>query len=1307
MGVMGARRRLGLGVLACMCALGCVLAGAGSAWAGGGSFLFGAPGAEAGHIDVSYGLAVDRQSGDIYASDPQNNRVNKFDGSGRFLLAWGWGVINGAEELQVCTSATGCQVGLNGTGAGEFGAENAYGVAVDNEPSSASRGDVYVVQGDEVEAFDSQGMFLRVFGGHVNKNGTDVCTAAEASQCQGGTPGAGNGELNLTSQRQLIAVGPGGDVYVGDKARVQVFEPSGAWKANISLSALSSEGRVTALAVNAAGDVFVKDEGVPGVREFEAPLFLESPTKFDEGSETVESIALDGSGDLFVSEREGSYPSCSRCGFVEYGPSGQQLESFGAHTLVYMTSAMAFDEALGGLLVYGSDTEEHSAEVEYGHNGVWAFTVPPPGPLVEPGSEQATPELRGAAALEGLVSPEGSETTVHFEYVDEADFKASGYASAVSTGPVVLKEAGFGEEHVEARLPQKALIPGVTYHWRIVAHNANGTNPGADQSFQETPAAQIDGPWVTGVTSSSVTLQAQIDPLGASTSYRLEYGTSTAYGHVFSGNAGEGMGFVPVAYHVQELQPATAYHYRVVTESEVGIVEGADHAFTTQLTGGALVLPDGRGWELVSPPVKSGALIEDVQRSQAASDGSGIVYAASEPIGEGIAGHVGNAANPIADATLLSRRGANGWRTHDISSKQTLPSAGSSTINLSSGEEEFAGFTPDLSLGILNPQAINTPLSAEATEPTAYLRNNTNETYMPLVTAANVPPGTKWHPDHYASVGYEEIRVLGATLDLSHIVFTNWAALTPDAITEYVTHGGSLVPLENLYVWSGGRLQLVNVLPDGEPQPGAAFGTGDEGGLGGAPNPWALSADGRWVVFRYNSALLGGPYYVRDMAGHKTIPFGGRGHTRFQTMSRDGSRLFYIEMEGHSGHPEGELELFDPASGATTSLTANHPGGGTAGVQDQVMGISEDGSYVYFVAMGVLASGAVKGQDNLYMLHYTGGEWQTTFIAALSGEDSQDWRRNSESDVRDVTSSVTPGGRYLAFMSDRPLTGYDNRDALSGEPDEEVYLYDAQANHLVCVSCNPSGARPVGVFDSPTAVLLMDQSEVWGGESSGGAHHWLAGVIAPDWHTVFGVAFHRASYLSENGRLFFNSSDALVPQDTNGLADVYEYEPPGVGDCTSSSSTFSESSGGCVSLISSGQSASESTFLDASETGNDAFFITASKLTGEDYDTANDVYDAHVCSASVPCRSEPVVPPPCTSGDSCKAAPSPQPEIFGPAPSATFKGTGNVTEGARRHAVKHRARKHRRHARHRKRRGARRASRSSRTANRSRKGGRR
>ena len=89
-------------------------------------------------------------------------------------------------------------------------------------------------------------------------------------------------------------------------------------------------------------------------------------------------------------------------------------------------------------------------------------------------------------------------------------------------------------------------------------------------------------------------------------------------------------------------------------------------------------------------------------------------------------------------------------------------------------------------------------------------------------------------------------------------------------------------------------------------------------------------------------------------------------------------------------------------------------------------------------------------------------------------------------------------------------------------------------------------------------------------------------------------------------------------------------------------------------------------FIDAGgmgpggQEGEDVFFLTAAKLSPSDTDTALDVYDAHICSTAVPCPSTAVsVPPACTNTDSCRSAPSPQPEVFGAPASATFSGPGN------------------------------------------------
>ena len=157
----------------------------------------------------------------------------------------------------------------------------------------------------------------------------------------------------------------------------------------------------------------------------------------------------------------------------------------------------------------------------------------------------------------------------------------------------------------------------------------------------------------------------------------------------------------------------------------------------------------------------------------------------------------------------------------------------------------------------------------------------------------------------------------------------------------------------------------------------------------------------------------------------------------------------------------------------------------------------------------------------------------------------------------------------------------------------------------MCASCDPTGARPAGVEYAKVEGKLVGGSGVWP-QAMG-----LAANI-PGWTPYFlETALYQSRYLSDSGRLFFNSNDGLVSQDVNGNWDVYQYEPPGVGGCTTVSVTFSERSVGCVGLISSGSSPDESAFLDASETGGDVFFLTKASLVSQDLDTSLDVYDAH------------------------------------------------------------------------------------------------
>jgi hypothetical protein len=184
---------------------------------------------------------------------------------------------------------------------------------------------------------------------------------------------------------------------------------------------------------------------------------------------------------------------------------------------------------------------------------------------------------------------------------------------------------------------------------------------------------------------------------------------------------------------------------------------------------------------------------------------------------------------------------------------------------------------------------------------------------------------------------------------------------------------------------------------------------------------------------------------------------------------------------------------------------------------------------------------------------------------------------------------------------------------------------------------------------------LVESPRTW-------VHSWIAANIPTQEDFGSDEPRYQPRYLSDSGRLFFNSGDALVPQDVNGEWDVYEYEPAGIGTCTAESQTFHEEIDGCVGLISSGHDSGESAFMGASETGGDVFFATANKLVPQDTDEQVDIYDAHECTALSPCVVPHAVstPAPCTESETCRPGSVTEQPVFGAPGSAALSGAGNL-----------------------------------------------
>jgi WD40-like Beta Propeller Repeat len=672
-------------------------------------------------------------------------------------------------------------------------------------------------------------------------------------------------------------------------------------------------------------------------------------------------------------------------------------------------------------------------------------------------------------------------------------------------------------------------------------------------------------------------------------------------------------------------------------------------------------LPDGRVDELVSPagnggePYTDGAINNDIsnvlqseQPFQAADDGEQMTYVGEPPATVGGEGRTGQ----FAGDQWLATRTATGWQAAVIT-----------PINPETENSYFVyqAFSADLTtgyfLGISEALAPEVPEKCES----LYARDAITGTYKGLVTPSEAPT---------ASGLCGMPRFAGASADEAEVIFQDEAALTPNA------QPAAEPPVErgrqegsgregcmfgcNLYESVAGHLRLVNVI-EGTPVASAVFG-GYPGprstGLTDLSN--AISADGSRIFWTdtQEGSDFEHVYALED--GSRSVQVSGSGAAEYWTATPDGRYAYYTEA--------GALWRFDTSSN-TREVIAPAAGGvvGVIGLNET----GEDEDYLYFVGAGALAQGATpklcvsygaqetrleeelsdghisseeflrekrlvevelteerlgetppKTGCNLYVRH--GGE--TRFIATLSPADNERAAHGEEfggvhsgawrASLGERTAELTPDGRHLVFESFRSLTGYDNGSQA------EVFVYASDTDQVQCASCAPTGAAPVQ-SESAGAVRLpvSAASETY-------MHRWIS---------------------SDGSRVFFDSEQALVPQDRNDVQDVYEWEREGTPGCPTATSKF----GGCVSLLSGGELAGYSFLIDADATGDNVFFEQRGSLGGAEVGAdRNELYDARVDDGF----SKPVV---VCSGSGCHNEAPSSPSFMSP-PSASFTGTGNL-----------------------------------------------
>lgn len=473
------------------------------------------------------------------------------------------------------------------------------------------------------------------------------------------------------------------------------------------------------------------------------------------------------------------------------------------------------------------------------------------------------------------------------------------------------------------------------------------------------------------------------------------------------------------------------------------------------------------------------------------------------------------------------------------------------------------------------------------------------------------------------------------------------AALTADAVAGTATQ---------IYDLHDGSLELVSVLPGGQPNPATSVvGFREESSRNHRSNvEHAVSADGSRIFWTSpNDFTHYGEIYVR-VDGGTTLPVSAEAEelssaskSMYWTSAADGSRTLFTTDAAIANVRDDDLYKFDVdralAGEPATTLVAH----GVSGV----LGASDDLSRVYFVSSENLAPGAKQGGHNLFLDE----EGETEFIAAVTkwdaGRDLGAGISLAAQNPEGRANRVTPDGRFAAFQASGRLTGYDNVDPVDGRMYEEVYRYDADSGDLSCVSCNPTGARPVGLpgvpipytahpFDGPAAFFQTNELRV--------------AAELPTWERDT----HASQALSDDGqRVFFNSFEPLAPSDTNGVQDVYQWQAPGSGTCDTESPTYSAANGGCIDLISTGKSPQRSEFYDASADGESVFFSTNSSIDPRD-EGLTDVYVARVGGGLAIPADEPAC-----EGDACQDIPA-APTDQTPA-SASFRGRGDPAPRSR------------------------------------------
>lgn len=889
----------------------------------------------------------------------------------------------------------------------------------------------------------------------------------------------------------------------------------------------------------------------------------------------------------------------------EFEPSGAYVTSFGRFKNVEKHSAIAVDNSGGpndGVVYVAFFGEEEGGDFE----GIHAYEQLSYGeaPLVTTGL--AGEVGAGSATLHGTVNPNGFELEAcRFEYLTETAYEESGETFAGAT--VVpcsqsLATIGNGNEPVPVSAQIGGLDLSQRYRFRLVAVNEFGTSAEEQEAGIFGPP-QLEERGAKPVLYTEAALHAEIDPSGLATTYRVQYGTSESYGQEtapkqLSADAGP----TEVTVHLSGLQEGTRYHFRFFVENEAGQVTGDDGTLVTAQRRTSPPCPNAEyrtGLSATLPDCRAYELVTPAGSRGLSPYFLSPVFSAWPTPPEGP--EAGGSLAYFVNGTLPGFDG-NG-RTDGYRARRgpgDHPPEGWSSELFTPAFAQTNG--ADIAGGVLGNAADQRYAFFSFSDPKG---EATLEDGAHLGTPAGFELLGK------GSLGTDPGAVGRFLSDGgSHVIFSSKAHLEPEA---------PAAGTEAIYdrTANSSDAQVVSMTPGETP-----FGAGEDATYVGS------SQDGSAVVFEVGGAL----YLRRDNA--ETLAIAAAPNT-FAGISADGTRVFYAAAALPLAAPSPSADLFacDVDAGPCTGPGSHSPI--EIAPAARFVNVSEGGTRVYFIATAVLdaAEEGVAGEENLYLWD----EGEVGFVAVLDPSDLQSFEGLADVNLAKWPSAVasgapevpgrghsptrtTPDGSVLVFQSHAELTGYDS----GGHG--EIFRYEAAAEpgeRLICVSCNPSG------IDASADASL--------------------GSLLPDSPLAYAQLL---SNVTAAGRsVVFESLDRLLPQDVNSARDVYEWQARGVEGCTRPD--------GCLALVSSGQSESDSFLYAMTLDGHDIFLRTSEELLGADVPGTVSIYDARVGGGI----AEAIPPEPC-HGEPCHGPASRAPSV--PTPGVGGPGPGDVKVKKRR-----------------------------------------